>query len=95
MIKGSFLFDEDAVPAGPRPYPANLTLSLTRQGAAWRAWGELRDMVLIALIHPTGLGIRVGMSPRESPELGTPQMMKYYVRGGKTAAASAASSPRR
>jgi histidine ammonia-lyase len=84
MIKGSFLFDEDPGAAGPRPYPAKLTLSLTRQGAAWRAWGELRDVVLIALnSSDQAWAIRVGMSPRESPELGTPQMMKYYVKGGK------------
>jgi histidine ammonia-lyase len=84
MIKGSFLFDEDAVPDGPRPYPAKLTLSLTRQGAAWQAWGDLRDVVLIALnSSDQAWVIRVGMSPRESPELGTPQMMKYYVRGGR------------
>jgi histidine ammonia-lyase len=84
MIKGSFLFDEDPVTAGPRPYPANLSLSLTRQGAAWRAWGDLRDVVLIALnSSDQAWAIRVGLSPRESPELGTPQMMKYYVKGGK------------
>ena len=84
MIKGSFLFDEDSGTAGPRPYPASLTLSLTRQGAAWRAWGDLRDVVLIALnSSDQGWAIRVGLSPRESPELGTPQMMKYYVKGGK------------
>jgi histidine ammonia-lyase len=84
MIKGSFLFDEDSGTAGPRPYPASLTLSLTRQGAAWRAWGDLRDVVLIALnSSDQAWAIRVGMSPRESPELSTPQMMKYYVKGGK------------
>jgi histidine ammonia-lyase len=84
MIRGSFLFDEDAATAAPRPYPANLTLSLTRQGAAWRAWGDLRDVLLIALnSSDQAWAVRVGLSPRESPELGTPQMMKYYVRGGR------------
>jgi histidine ammonia-lyase len=84
MIKGSYLFDDDAAAAGPRPYPAKLTLSLTRQGAAWRAWGDLRDVVLVALnSSDQALAVRVGLSPRESPELGTPQMMKYYVRGGR------------
>ena len=84
MIKGSFLFDDDPAVAGPRPYPVTLTLSLTRQGAAWRAWGDLRDAVLIALnSSDQGWAVRVGLSPRESAELGTPQMMKYYVRGGR------------
>ena len=84
MIKGSFLFDEDTATAGPRPYPANLTLSLTRQGAAWRSWGDLRDVLLVALnSSDQALAVRVGLSPRESPELSTLQMMKYYVKGGK------------
>jgi histidine ammonia-lyase len=85
MIKGSFLFDEDpGIATGPRPYPAKLSLSLTRQGTAWRAWADLRDVVLIALnSSDQAWAIRVGMSPRESPELGTPQMMRYYVKGGK------------
>jgi histidine ammonia-lyase len=84
MIKGSFLFDDDPAGAGPRPYPTSLTLSLTRQGSAWNAWAEMRDALLVALnSSDEALAVRPGLSPRESSELGTPQMMKYYVKGGK------------
>lgn len=91
MLKGSYLFD-DTVAAAPTPsnagparsYPANLALSPTRQGAAWRAWGALRDATLIALnSSDQSPAFRVGLSPRDSPELATPQMMKYFVKGGK------------
>ena len=82
MIKGSYLFDEATT--GARLYPARLALSPTRQGAAWRAWGELRDVLLVALnSSDQALALRVGLSPRESPELSTPEMMKYFVKGGK------------
>jgi histidine ammonia-lyase len=92
MLKGSYLFDapvvaaagESAAPAPPRAFPANLTLSPTRQGAAWRAWGALRDATLIALnSSDQSPAIRVGLSPREAAELSTPQMLKYFVKGGK------------
>ena len=83
LLKGSSLFDDD--PAGPaRAYPDSLTLSLTRQGAAWQAWGALRDAVLVALNSSDQSPVfRVGLSPRESDELSTPQLMKYYVKGGR------------
>ncbi|MDB5393765.1 MAG: histidine ammonia-lyase [Rhodospirillales bacterium] len=87
MLKGSYLFDDGgASVAGspPRAVPASLTLSPTRQGAAWRAWGALRDATLIALnSSDQSPAFRLGLSPRESPELSTPQMMKYFVKGGK------------
>jgi histidine ammonia-lyase len=88
MLKGGYLFDDPsasaASPAPPRAFPANLTLSPTRQGAAWRAWGALRDATLIALnSSDQSPAFRVGISSRESPELSTPQMVKYFVRGGK------------
>jgi histidine ammonia-lyase len=84
LLKGSYLFLDD--PAGPaRTYPDSLILSLTRQGAAWQAWGALRDAVLVALNSSDQSPVfRVGLSPRESDELSTPQMMKYYVKGGLT-----------
>jgi histidine ammonia-lyase len=82
LLKGSYLFRDD--PAGPpRGYPDSLTLSLTRQGAAWQAWGALRDAVLVALNSSDQSPVfRVGLSPRESDELSTPQMLKYYAKGG-------------
>ncbi len=82
MIKGSYLFDEAMT--GARAYPDRLAGSPASQGAAWQAWGDLRDVLLIALNSsdqsPT---VRVGLSLRESPELGTPEMMKYFVKGGR------------
>jgi histidine ammonia-lyase len=88
MLKGGYLFDDPsanaATPSPPRAYPANLTLSPTRQGAAWQGWGALRAAALIALnSSDQSPAFRVGLSPRESPELSTPQMVKYLVRGGK------------
>ena len=82
MISGSYLFDEDG--GATRIFPADLTLSATRQGATWQAWGALRDVVLIALnSSDQSLAIRVALSPRDAPELTTPQMMRFFVKGGK------------
>jgi histidine ammonia-lyase len=91
MLKGSYLFDDpaaatgaSATPAPPRAFPANMTLSPTRQGAAWQTWGALRDATLIALnSSDQSPAFRVGLSSRESAELSTPQMLKYFVKGGK------------
>ncbi len=86
LLKDSYVFDGD--PAGqPRIYPDNLALSLTRQGAAWQAWGALRDALLVALNSSDQSPVfRVGLSPRASDELSTPQMMKFYVKGGRVSA---------
>ena len=82
MLKGSYLLTEDN-PA-PRPFPANLDLSLTRQGTAWRAWGTLRDVLLVALnSSDQALAVRPGLSQRESHELASPRLLKYFVKGGR------------
>ena len=82
MVKGGYLLSEDNPAA--RPYPPSLDLSITRQGAAWRTWGNLRDVLLVALnSSDQALVIRPGLSQRESRELGSPRMLKYYVRGGR------------
>jgi histidine ammonia-lyase len=82
MLKGSFLLTEDS--PGPRPFPATLDLSLPRQGAAWRAWGSLRDVLLVALnSSDQALAVRPGLSPRDSRELATPGMLKYFIKGGR------------
>jgi histidine ammonia-lyase len=82
MVKGSYLLSEDNSAA--RPYSANLDLSVTRQGAAWRAWGNLREVLLVALnSSDQPLAVRPDMSQRESRELGSPRMLKYYVKGGR------------
>src|SRR6266481_3014817 len=54
-----------------------------RQGSAWQAWAALRDSVLLQInsadLNPM---IILGGSPSDSWELSTPQMMRYYVKGG-------------
>jgi len=81
MVKGSYLLSEDN-PA-PRVLPG-LDLSVTRQGAAWRAWGNLRDVLLVALnSSDQSPVIRPGLSQRDSRELSSPRMAKYYVKGGR------------
>ena len=54
-----------------------------RQGAAWEAWARLRDSVVLQ-INSSDLNpmVIVGASPTDSWELSTPQMMRYYVKGG-------------
>jgi histidine ammonia-lyase len=82
MLKGSYLLTED----GPAQHssPTTLDLSPARQGAAWRAWGNLRDVLLVALnSSDQALAVRPGLSPRESQELASPQMLKYFVKGGR------------
>jgi histidine ammonia-lyase len=82
MVKGGYLLSEDNPAA--HPYPPGLDLSVTRQGTAWRAWGNLRDVVLVALnSSDQALAIRPGLSQRESRELVSPRMQKYYVKGGR------------
>jgi histidine ammonia-lyase len=82
MLKGSYLFADD--PKRILQDPESLRASAIRQGSAWLAWGHLRDAVLFQMNssdhNPTVL---VGMTPKDSWELATPQMMNYYVKGGK------------
>ncbi len=82
MLGGSYLFDQDATSA--HDFPAALSLSVTRQGAAWQAWGGLRSALLVALNSSDQTPVvRVALSPRDAPELTTPQIMRYFVKGGK------------
>jgi len=82
MLKGSYLFEDDAKRIIQDP--ESLRASYIRQGAAWQAWARLRDTVLTELNTPDhSPAIRVGLSPTDSWDLATPQMMKYFVKGGK------------
>ena len=82
MLKGSYLFADDTKRI--LQDPESLRASAIRQGSAWLAWGHLRDAVLFQMNssdhNPTVL---VGMTPKDSWELSTPQMMQYHVKGGK------------
>jgi histidine ammonia-lyase len=81
MLKGSYLFDLD--PARIIQDPESLRASSIRQGAAWQAWAQLRDDVLLQMNSSDhNPAVRVGASPTDSWELATPQLAQFYVRGG-------------
>jgi len=81
MIKGSYLFDGD--PKRIIQDPESLRASSVRQAAAWEEWAALREAVLFqANSSDHNPAVRVGLSPEDSWELATPQMMKYFVKGG-------------
>ncbi len=81
MIKGSYLFDED--PKRIIQDPESLRASSIRQAAAWEAWSALdAAVVLQANSSDHNPAVNVGLGPKDSWELATPQMMKFYVKGG-------------
>ena len=80
MLKGSYLFelDEKRIIQDPE----SLRASSIRQGSAWHAWAQLRDVVLIQMNSSDhNPAIRVGASPADSWELKTPQLAQFYVKG--------------
>ena len=80
LIRGSYLFDDD--PSRIIQDPESLRASSIRQGAAWQAWAALDKTVLLAINSSDhNPATRVGVSPGDSWELSTPQMMKFYVHG--------------
>ena len=81
MIRGSYLFDAD--PKRIIQDPESLRASSIRQAAAWEEWAALRDAVLFqANTSDHNPAVHVGLGPQDSWELATPQMMKYFVKGG-------------
>jgi len=81
MLKGSYLFelDEKRIIQDPE----SLRASSIRQGAAWQAWAQLRDVALIQMNSSDhNPAVRVGASPTDSWELATPQLAQFYVKGG-------------
>ncbi len=81
MLRGSYLFTLDGQRTAPDP--DSLRASNSRQGAAWQAWTQLRDDLLIAMnSSDLDTTVRVGTSPGDSWELETPQLRRYYVVGG-------------
>jgi histidine ammonia-lyase len=82
MIKGSYLFGDDK--GRIIQDPESLRASSIRQASAWQMWAMLRDDVVTQLNSSDhNPAIRVGVSPRDSWDLDTPEMLKYYVKGGK------------
>lgn len=81
MIKGSYLFDSDAQRIIQDP--ESLRASSIRQASAWEAWSVLRDAVVLqSNSSDHNPAVNVGLGPKDSWELATPQMMKFYVKGG-------------
>jgi histidine ammonia-lyase len=81
MMKGSYLFDAD--PTRIIQDPESLRASSVRQGAAWEEWSALKEAVVFqANSSDHNPAVHVGLGPHDSWELATPQMMKYYVKGG-------------
>ncbi len=80
LLRGSYVFDgehrvlQDA---------ESLRATVWRDAGVWAAWARLRDSVLIQMNstdhNPT---VRPDISPQDSWELETPQLMKFYVKGG-------------
>ena len=80
MLRGSYLFDLDDKRIIQDP--ESLRASSIRQGSAWTAWAQLRDVALIQMNSSDhNPAIRVGASPGDSWELSTPQLAQFYVKG--------------
>jgi len=81
MMKGSYLFKID--PGRVIQDAESMRASAIRHGSAWQAWGSLRDTLTIQLNSSDhNPAVRVGLSPTDSWELATAQLMAYYVKGG-------------
>jgi histidine ammonia-lyase len=81
MIKGSYLFEQDAKRIIQDP--ESLRASSIRQASAWEEWGALRDAVVFqANSSDHNPAVNVGLGPGDSWELASPQLMRFYVKGG-------------
>jgi histidine ammonia-lyase len=81
MIKGSYLFGKDAKRIIQDP--ESLRASSIRQGSTWEEWAALRDAVIFqANSSDHNPAVNVGLSPQDSWELATPQLMRFFVKGG-------------
>ena len=80
MLKGSYLFELDD--RRIIQDPESLRASSIRQGSAWQAWAQLRDVATLQMNSSDhNPAVRVGMSPSDSWELSTPQLAQFYVKG--------------
>jgi len=81
MIQGSYLFDAD--PGRIIQDPESLRASSIRQASAWEQWSALQDAVVFqANSSDHNPAVSVGLSPEDSWELATPQMLRFFVKGG-------------
>jgi histidine ammonia-lyase len=82
MLKGSYLFGDD--PHRIIQDPESLRASAIRQASAWEDWGALRDAVVLQMNSSDhNPAVRTDLAPQDSWELSSPQLMKYYVKGGR------------
>jgi histidine ammonia-lyase len=80
MLKGSYLFELDR--ARIIQDPESLRASSIRQGAAWQAWAQLRNVTLLQMNSSDhNPAIRLGVVPADSWELSTPQLAQFFVKG--------------
>lgn len=81
LVRDSYLLEED--PRRIIQDPESLRAASQRQGAAWQAWAQLRDSLLLSINasdhNPAALP---GLTPDSSWELGRPQFLRYFVKGG-------------
>lgn len=81
ILRESYLFEDD--PLRILQDPEGLRAGYVRQGAAWQAWGQLRDAVTLQINSgEQNPAVALDVSPEDSWELATPWMMKKYVKGG-------------
>jgi histidine ammonia-lyase len=81
MIKGSYIFDKDAKRIIQDP--ESLRASSIRQASTWEEWAALRDAVVFQVNSSDhNPAVNVGLGPEDSWELSTPQLMRFYVKGG-------------
>ena len=82
MLKGSYLFNDD--PKRIIQDPESLRASSIRQASAWEEWAALRDAVVLQMNSSDhNPAVRTDLSPGDSWELATPQLQKYYIKGGE------------
>jgi histidine ammonia-lyase len=81
MLRGGYLFDDESRILQDAE---SMRATVWRDGGVWAAWARLRDSTLIQMNstdhNPT---VRPDISPQDSWELATPQLMKFFVKGGR------------
>src|SRR5260370_13937946 len=82
MIKGSYLFSDD--PLRIIQDPESLPASSIRHASPREDWVALLNALVLQMNSSDhNPAVRTDLSPQDSWELSTPQLMKYYIKGGK------------
>ena len=81
MLRGSYLFAAD--PTRIIQDPESLRASSIRQASAWEEWFALEEAVALqANSSDHNPAVKVGLRPEDSWELDTPQLRRFFVKGG-------------